>query len=100
MRVYSNSYWLVIFFVAAECWRGRGGKLSRIFGKNTIFNERPVSEIEKKYCFAIPSNIVTEIQKKIPALSWHEEVEPGEGNHVDRKLPQVSIQLPREPTWT
>ena len=25
--------------MAAECWRGRGGKLSRILGKNRIFNE-------------------------------------------------------------
>ena len=29
--------------IAAECWRGRGGKLSRILGKNTIFNEHPVA---------------------------------------------------------
>ena len=28
--------------IAAECWRGRGGKLSRVLGKNTIFNEHPV----------------------------------------------------------
>ena len=28
--------------IAAECWRGRGGKLSRILGKNTILNEHPV----------------------------------------------------------
>ena len=44
MRVYSHSYWLVIFVqpIAAECWRGRGGKLSRILGKNTIFTEHPV----------------------------------------------------------
>ena len=27
----------------------------------------------------------------------HEEVEPGEGNHVDRQLPEVSIELAREP---
>ena len=27
----------------------------------------------------------------------HEEVEAGEGNHVDRKLPQVSVQLAGEP---
>ena len=35
MRVYSHSDWLVIFVqpIAAECWRGRGGKLSRILGK-------------------------------------------------------------------
>ena len=25
--------------------------------------------------------------------SWHEEVESGEWNHVDRQLPEVSIQL-------
>ena len=33
MRVYSHSYKLVFFLqpIAAECWRGRGGKLSRIF---------------------------------------------------------------------
>ena len=34
-----------IFFVQpiAECWRGRGGKLSRILlKKHTIFNEHPV----------------------------------------------------------
>ena len=32
MRVYSHSYWLVIFVqpIAAECWRGKGGKLLRI----------------------------------------------------------------------
>jgi len=28
--------------IAAECWRGRTGRLSRILGKNTIFNEHPV----------------------------------------------------------
>merc|ERR1711860_278717 len=28
--------------IGAECWRGRGGKPSRILGKNTIFNEHPV----------------------------------------------------------
>ena len=27
----------------------------------------------------------------------HEEVEPGEGNHVDRQLPQVSVELAGEP---
>ena len=27
----------------------------------------------------------------------HEEVETGEGNHVDRQLTQVSVQLTREP---
>ena len=27
----------------------------------------------------------------------HEEVEAGEGNHVDRQLPQVSVQLAGEP---
>ena len=45
MRVYSLSYWLVIFVqpIAAECRRGRGGKLSRILGKNTKFNKHPVS---------------------------------------------------------
>ena len=40
MPVYSHSFWLVIFFVqpiAAECWRGRDGKLSRIFGKKTQY---------------------------------------------------------------
>ena len=38
LRMYSHSYWLVIFVqpIAAECWRGRGGKLSRILGKNTF----------------------------------------------------------------
>ena len=35
----------------------------------------------------------------------HEEVEAGEGNHVDRQLPQVSVQLAGEPeagghAWT
>ena len=42
MRVYSHSYWLVIFVqpIAAECWRGTGGKLSR--KKTTIINEPPV----------------------------------------------------------
>ena len=42
MQVYSHSHWLVIFVqpIAAEFWRG--GKLSRILGKNTIFNEHPV----------------------------------------------------------
>ena len=29
--------------------------------------------------------------------AWHEEVETGEGHHVDSQLPQVSIQLAREP---
>ena len=28
--------------IAAEYWRMRGGKLSRIFEKNTVFNEHPV----------------------------------------------------------
>ena len=28
--------------IAAKCCRGRGGKLSRILGKNTISNEHPV----------------------------------------------------------
>ena len=45
MRVYSHSYWLVIFAqpIAADCWRGGGGKLLRIHGeKNTIINEHPV----------------------------------------------------------
>ena len=27
----------------------------------------------------------------------HEEMQPGEGDHVDRKLPEVSVQLTREP---
>ena len=27
----------------------------------------------------------------------HEEVEPGEGNHVDRQLPQVGVELAGEP---
>ena len=27
----------------------------------------------------------------------HEEVEPGEGDHVDSQLPEVSIELAREP---
>ena len=27
----------------------------------------------------------------------HEEVEPGEGDHVDRQLPQVSVELAGEP---
>ena len=27
----------------------------------------------------------------------HEEVEAGEGNHVDRQLPQVSVELAGEP---
>ena len=30
--------------IAVERWRGRGGKLGKILGKNTIFNEQPVSE--------------------------------------------------------
>ena len=32
MRVYSHSYWLTFFVqpIAAECWRGRSGKLLRI----------------------------------------------------------------------
>ena len=29
--------------IAAECWRGRGGKLSRILGKNKIFPKHPVN---------------------------------------------------------
>ena len=41
MRVYSHSYWLVIF-CTTNCRRGRGGKLSRIPGKkqyliNTLY---------------------------------------------------------------
>jgi hypothetical protein len=28
----------------------------------------------------------------------HEEVKAREGNHVDRQLTQVSVQLPREPS--
>ena len=41
MRMHSHSYWLVIFVqpIAAECRRGRGGKLSRILWKKTICNE-------------------------------------------------------------
>ena len=31
--------------IAAECWRERDGKLSRILGKNTIFNEHPVAAL-------------------------------------------------------
>ena len=27
---------------------------------------------------------------------WHEEVEPGEGDHVDRQLPQVGVELAGE----
>ena len=44
MRVYSHYYLRVIFVqpIAAECWRGRGGKLLRILGKNTIFHEHPL----------------------------------------------------------
>ena len=30
-------------------------------------------------------------------LTWHEEVEPGEGDHVDSQLPEVSIELAWEP---
>ena len=30
--------------IAGERWRGTGGNLSRILGKNTIFNEQPVNE--------------------------------------------------------
>ena len=30
--------------IAAECWRGRGGKLSRILRNKAIFNEHPVSK--------------------------------------------------------
>ena len=40
-----ESLLLAAFFVqpiAAECWRGRAGKLSRILEKKTIFNEHPV----------------------------------------------------------
>ena len=37
--------------IAAECWRGRGGKLSRILGKNTIFNEHPVLQ-QLKICLS------------------------------------------------
>ena len=29
--------------------------------------------------------------------SWHEEVETGEGHHVDSEFPQVSIELTGEP---
>ena len=33
----THSYWLVVFvpLIAADCWRGRGAKLSRIIGKKT-----------------------------------------------------------------
>ena len=44
MRVQSQSNWLVIF-CTTNCRRGRGGILSRIVGKNTIFNEHPVHHI-------------------------------------------------------
>ena len=39
MWEYSLSYWLVFFVqpIAADCWRGRGGKLSRILGKKTQY---------------------------------------------------------------
>ena len=42
-----------LFFVqpiAAKCWRVRGGKLSRILGKNTILNEHPVPENGVSLC--------------------------------------------------
>ena len=45
MRVYSHSIGRYFFVqpIGAECWRGRGGKLSRILGKkNTIFKKHPV----------------------------------------------------------
>ena len=34
---------LAYIAVRDEFWRGRGSKLSRILGKNTIFNEHPVN---------------------------------------------------------
>ena len=39
MRVYSHSYRLVTFLqpIAAECWRGRGGKHSKILRKKTQY---------------------------------------------------------------
>ena len=30
-------------------------------------------------------------------FTWHKEVKPGEWDHVDRQLPEVSVQLAREP---
>ena len=52
MRVYSHAYKLLIFvqLIAAECWRGRGGKLSRTFGKktqyltNTLYKETTIKD--------------------------------------------------------
>ena len=47
MRVYSHSYWLAnsVQPIATECLRGRGGKIMKILGKNTIFPEHPVCNI-------------------------------------------------------
>ena len=28
--------------------------------------------------------------------TWHEEVQPGEGHHIDCQFPQISIELARE----
>ena len=57
MWVYSHSYWMVFFVqpIAAECWQGRGGKLSRILEKKpTIFNEHPVySNIHLAFAFNV-----------------------------------------------
>ena len=51
----------MVFFVqliAAECWQGRGGKLTRILGKNTIINEHPVHI----------QNYILKILKQLPDL--------------------------------
>jgi len=48
----------VIFFrkpIAADCWRGRGGKPSRIFWKkNKIFNEHPVYFLDARHLYNPP----------------------------------------------
>ena len=63
-------YWLYwLFFVeptAAECWRGRGGKFSRIHGKNTISIEHPVSTLILFHFICLPFNedLAQNLQKR------------------------------------
>ena len=59
--------------IAAECWRGRGGKLSRILGNNTIFNEQPVCLLF--YCLPVPLANIWE-----PMMTWPSSF-PGKNKH-------------------
>ena len=55
-------------------------------------------------CICISKVILTNKKPVLSATTWykrgktrHEEVETGEGDHVDRQLPEVSIELAGEP---